>query len=73
MGMRRIYICNLCGHEYTKREDAMRELMGLDFSGMRKFKLDTIDSTDGYHVCIWCAGQIVEQAPKLLEGKVVLK
>lgn len=70
--LKKIYSCNLCGTAYEERKLCHQELIGLNFSGMRNFKLDSPYSTDGYHICIWCAGQIVMQAPPLLEGKVVM-
>ncbi len=70
--LKKIYSCNLCGTDYHDWEKRTHELIGLNFSGMRKFTLDKPESTDGYHICIWCAGQIVMQAPPLLEGKVVM-
>lgn len=72
MGSKKRYWCNTCGTNYDERKEALENLLGLNFSGMRKFKLGTIDETDGYHICIWCAGQISEQAPALLKGKVVI-
>lgn len=71
MGCKEIYSCNTCGQEYQDRMKAYNELLGLNFSGTRKFKLSDINATRGYHVCIWCAAQIVQQAPDLLRGKVV--
>lgn len=72
MACKEIYSCNTCGTEYANRGKAYEELLGLNFSGMRKFKLSDINATKGYHICIWCAAQICQQAPALLKGKVVL-
>lgn len=71
MGVQKIYKCDCCGMEYRTRAEALKELHGLYFNAMRKFQIKDVDSTDGTHMCIWCMGQIVMQAPKLLEGRVV--
>lgn len=67
MGIKKIYNCNLCGHIY-ERSEANKDLLGLSFSGMRKFQLGGIDSTDGYHICKWCAAQVCQQAPSIIEN-----
>ena len=51
-----IYSCDIC------RDPADRvSLVGLNFSGMKRFKIDTVQSTDGVHICIGCLKQLQEQ------------
>lgn len=50
------YICDVCRDETPKAD-----LMGLNFSGMKKFKLDKPESTDGTHICLGCLNQLQVQ------------
>lgn len=56
MGMKKVYSCNIC-----RDETPMLSLTGLNFSGMKTFKLDTPQSTDGVHICDGCLQQLREQ------------
>lgn len=60
MSFRAIYSCDIC------REDTLKaNLMGCNFSGMRTFKLDVGESTQGVHICIACLDQLRAQlSPK---------
>lgn len=56
MGKKITYNCDIC------REDKkFDELVGLNFTGMTKFKFDTARATDGVHICLSCLQQIKEQ------------
>jgi len=72
MATKEIYSCNLCGTEYDKYKETLENIIGLNFSGMRKFKLDAPNTTKGYHVCKFCVAQIVEQAPPILKSMGVV-
>lgn len=50
------YSCNICRDVMPKDQ-----LLGCNFSGMKKFKLDTPGSTDGVHICMGCLGQLQAQ------------
>lgn len=56
MGMKKVYNCDIC-----RDEKSPEQLIGFNFSGMKKFKLDTAHSTDGVHACKDCLKQIKEQ------------
>jgi hypothetical protein len=49
MTMKKIYSCNLCNEE-----KAPEEMMGLKFSNLVLFKLESTRSTDGQHICFGC-------------------
>lgn len=54
------YTCDICRDETPKQQ-----VMGCNFSGMKKFKLDTPESTDGVHICMSCLDQLrVQLGPK---------
>ena len=52
-----IYSCNIC-----KEDKSPGQLIGINFSGMTKFKLGSAYNTDGSHICKDCLKQICEQA-----------
>ncbi len=54
--MKKIYSCDIC-----RDEKSVGQLIGCNFSGMHKFKLDTARSTDGTHICKDCLQQIADQ------------
>lgn len=56
MGKRVIFDCNIC------REDKdWKEMWGVIFSNMTKFKIGDPKSTDGVHICDMCLNQLREQ------------
>jgi len=57
---RRVYTCDLCRDE-VKVPD---RCYGLNFSGMKKFKLADPVSTDGAHICFSCLQQLEVQIPE---------
>lgn len=61
MGMKQVYWCDIC-----KDEKSLGQLIGLKFSGLKKFKLDTVHSTDGTHICKDCLLQIKEQIASVI-------
>lgn len=63
MGVKEVYNCNIC------RDDMpVNELVGVNFSGMKTFKLDSPRSTKGVHICFECLAQINEQAEEFLKS-----
>ncbi len=56
MGMKQTYNCDIC-----REQKIPNELIGFNFTGMKKFKLDHARSTDGVHACKDCLRQIKEQ------------
>lgn len=63
MSYREVYKCDVCRDETDKRL-----MVGCNFSGMKKFKLDRPDSTRGVHICQGCLQQIFDQASVALLG-----
>lgn len=64
MGFKAVYNCDICRDEMPKAR-----LIGCNFRDMKKFKLDSPESTNGIHICDGCLQQIVEQAPKFIPEK----
>jgi hypothetical protein len=60
MGMKQVYNCDIC-----REEKSPGQLIGCNFIGMTKFKLDTARSTDGVHICKDCLKQLKEQIPQV--------
>lgn len=56
MGMKKVYTCDICRDPVE-----VQFLKGVNFSGMKKFKLDMPQSTEGVHICIPCLRQLKEQ------------
>lgn len=55
--------CDVCSTFFRNRFEAQKDLFGCNFLSMRKFKLDSIDSTQGTHICKKCVAQIYQQTP----------
>ena len=60
MSMKKEYTCDIC----CERVSTLTDLIGIRFTNMKNFTLDTHDSTDGVHICRSCAKQLKH----LLEG-----
>lgn len=73
MSLRFEWRCDVCSTDFRTRAEAQKDLLGCNFSSMRKFKLDTIDSTQGTHICIYCIAQIYQQAPEMVGDKLILE
>jgi hypothetical protein len=56
MSFRAVYTCDIC-----RDETPIERLMGCNFSGMKKFKLDAPGTTKGIHICVGCLDQLQEQ------------
>lgn len=61
MGYKAVYNCDVCRDEMPRTQ-----LIGCNFSGMKKFTLSAPETTQGVHICGGCLQQIAEQAPKFL-------
>lgn len=61
MGYKAVYNCDICRDVMP-----MTNLVGCNFSTMKKFKLCGPESTQGTHICGSCLQQIVEQAPPFI-------
>ena len=53
MGMKKVYSCDICRDEVKDTD-----LYGVCFSNMRTFTLGGYGSTDGVHICKFCAKQL---------------
>lgn len=73
MSIKTEWKCDVCSTYFRTRNEAVNNLAGCNFSGMRKFKLDTIDSTQGTHICIHCLAQIYQQAKEFIGDRLVLE
>jgi hypothetical protein len=73
MSIKTEWVCDVCNTRFNNRQEAIQNLAGCNFSGMRKFKLDTIDSTQGTHICIHCLAQLYKQAKDYIGDRLVLE
>jgi hypothetical protein len=60
MGTKRVYTCDIC-----RSEKSPGQLIGCNFTNMTQFKLATVYSTDGVHICKDCLKQLKEQIPNV--------
>jgi hypothetical protein len=60
MSARRVYKCDVCRDEIK----GIERCYGVNFSGMKKFKLDDPMTTDGVHICFSCLQQLEVQIPE---------
>lgn len=61
MGFKAVYNCDICRDHIPKTQ-----LVGCNFSTLKKFRLSGPETTQGVHICGGCLQQIAEQAPPFL-------
>ena len=49
--LKKMYKCDICSDEITDTTKAY----GINFSSLNKFKIDSVKSTEGKHICFRCA------------------
>lgn len=59
MSMKKIYTCDVCRDPVP-----WNECYGLNFSGMKEFKICDPRGTDGVHICFDCLKQLEVQIPE---------
>jgi hypothetical protein len=56
--LKKTYSCDVC-----REEKSQGQLIGCDFTDLKKFKLSHATATDGVHICKDCLKQLKEQIP----------